>query len=272
MPVVAETLSRLHSQNSPFELMVFDNSSSDGTVSELLKYDCVITNVPEGQYVPGRVLNQAMSAATGEFVVFLNSDCIPQHDDWLERLLEGFDSTNVAAVFGRQIPHPDCHILHAKDTEDTYGDGHRQAAFRHCFSMAASAIRRSVWEGMAFNEKLQYSEDIDWTWRARQENYSIRYVAEAVVMHSHNYTLEQSYRRHYGEGKAEATIFHWSGWQRSLLRYSVLPYFRQVLSDWKHCLRAEALITSFYSPLLRLSQALGRRTGFTAGWARRAGI
>ncbi len=271
MPLIAETLAMLHKQDHPFELIVLDNASTDGTLEEVKKYTDRVIHIPAGAYVPGRVLNQGMAASHGELVVFLNSDCTPQHETWLRRLLAGFTDERVAAVFGRQIPRPDCHPLYAKDTEQTYGDGTRQQRWRHCFSMAASAIRRSVWEAMPFDEHLQYSEDIEWTWRARQRGYTIRYVPDAVVMHSHNYTWRQFYQRHYGEGKAEALIFDWSPWERSFLRYSLLPYVRQVLSDGVYCLARGHLSAALYSPILRLAQLLGRRAGFREGWKERQG-
>ena len=89
-------------------------------------------------------------------------------------------------------------------------------------------------------------------------------------MHSHNYTLRQYDTRHYGEGKAEAMIFDWSAWQRSLLRYSMLPYARQVLSDSTYFLRRADLWTVLHSPLICLTQLLGRRAGFQAGLKEKA--
>lgn len=275
MPLVAETLAGLSRQEADVELIAFDNASEDGTLREIRKHTDRIVNVPRGEYVPGRVLNEAMRRSEGEVVVFLNSDCTPTDSRWLDRLLDGIREESVAAVFGRQIPRPDCHVLHAKDVEDTYGDGTRQGLWRHCFSMASSAIRRSVWEEMPFDEEIRYSEDIDWTWRARQSGHEIRYVASSVVYHSHNYSLGQLYRRHHGEGRAEATIFDWEPWERSLLRYSVLPWGRQVLSDWRHCLGRGALLSALSSPGMRLAQAIGRRRGFRRGLregGRRAGV
>jgi len=265
MPLIAETLAMLHQQDCPFELLVFDNASTDGTLEEVKKYTNRVINVPKGGYIPGHVLNQGMSNSDGDLVAFLNSDCTPQNASWLRTLLAGFADDRVAAVFGRQIPRPDCHPLYAKDTEATYGDGSRQQYWRHCFSMASSAIRRSAWEQLRFNEHIQYSEDIDWTWRARQQGYTIRYVPNAVIMHSHNYTLRQYFKRNYGEGKAEATIFEWSAWQRSVLRYSFLPYARQLLDDWQYCSSRAEFRSGMYSPALRLVQLLGRRAGFQAG-------
>ena len=274
MPVIAETLAMIAKQDIPYDLIAFNNASTDGTTEEIRKYTDKIINIPAGTYVPGRVLNQAMEESSGELVVFLNSDCTPQHPEWLRNLLAGFrqvgtpDGTNekIGAVFGRQIPRPDCHLLYAKDTETTFGDGSLQKYWKHCFSMASSAIRRSVWERMRFNENIQYSEDIDWTWRIRQDGYEIQYVADSIVMHSHNYTLSQWHKRQYGEGRAEAVIFDWSEWERSLLRYSILPYGRQVLSDWKHCIKKFAIGSACYSPFMRMAQLLGRRKGFRDGW------
>jgi rhamnosyltransferase len=266
MPLIADTLAMVRRQDVPSELIVFDNDSTDGTLDEVKRYADRVYGVPRGAYVPGRVLNRGMEVSHGETVVFLNADCTPQGESWLRDLLAGFSDDRVAAVFGRQVPRPDCHPLYAKDTEETYGDGLRQGHWRHCFSMASSAVRRSVWEGMRFDERLRYSEDIDWTWRARGRGYVIRYVPDAVVAHSHNYTLRQTYRRQFGEGQAEAAIFEWSPWQRSLLRYSLLPCARRVASDWEYCLRRGEIRGALYSPVLRLAQLLGRRAGFRAGW------
>lgn len=266
LPIISETLERLHSQSHPFELICLDNESTDGTVGELGKYTNRVFNIPKGTYIPGRVLNMGMELSHGPHVVFLNSDCTPQNTEWLTNLLSGFGAgQEVAAVFGRQIPRPNCNPLFAKDTEDTYGDGSRQKYWKHCFSMASSAISRSVWELFRFDEDLKYSEDIDWTWKAVQKGYKIKYVSDSVVMHSHNYTLKQLYRRHYGEGMAEANIFEWTRWERSFLRYSLAPYARQILGDWKYCIRSGFLLSALSSPITRLSQMIGRRQGFRQG-------
>ena len=265
-PLMGQTLAELALQTLPFRLAVFDNASSDGTRETAHACADLLVDIPAGSYVPGKVLNRAMRITDGPFVFFLNADCTPQHPEMLSVLLQCITQTStIAAVFGRQNPRLDCQQLFAKDTTATYGDGALQAKWRHCFSMACSCIRRSCWEESPFNEDLQYSEDIEWTWRMRQRGYDIRYAPEAQVFHSHNYTLKQYYRRHIGEGEAEARIFDWTPWERSLLRYSLLPYIRQVLSDWRYCLPRGYIRATAYSPLLRLAQLFGRRVGFTAG-------
>jgi len=248
--------------------VVFDNASTDGTRELAERHADAVFTVPEGAYVPGRVLNAAMREATSDIVVFVNSDCPPDDERWLETLVAGFTSGTVAAVFGRQRPRPDCVPLFARDTEATFGPSDAPCAWRHRFSMANSAIRRSVWAAMPFREDLQYSEDIDWTWRARQAGFEVRYVGAASVEHSHNYSWRQYYRRQFGEGEAEARIFPWTRWQRSWLRYSLLPYLRVVAADVRQALARAEVTAALSSPVMRLAQLTGRRAGFRRGWAR----
>lgn len=267
-----ETIAMVLKQRSPVDIQVFDNDSTDGSVEFLKEQPVTIHRVPTGTYIPGAVLNRAMESVDplAPFVVFLNSDCTPLDDRWLDRLLAGFSEDSVAAVFGRQLPRPGCKLLFAKDTEDTFGDGSRQQYWRHCFSMASSAIRRSVWVEMPFRTDLSFSEDIDWTWRARQAGHRIIYAKDSKVFHSHNYTLGQFKRRQYGEGYAEAHIFSWTSWDKSFLRYSILPFLRQIKSDWTFSIKHGKPSGIWHSPLLRGAQMIGRRRGFVAGMKERA--
>ena len=118
---------------------------------------------------------------------------------------------------------------------------------------------------MAFSETLKYSEDIDWTWRARKAGWEIRYVAGAGVLHSHNYSLAQLRKRQYGEGFAEADIFEWAPEKGSFIRFSLLPWGKSVLSDAAWCLRRLKPGAALSSPVVRGAMAAGRRAGFLDG-------
>ncbi len=265
--LLKETLDMVNKQTIPFELHIFDNDSDDGTAELIPLYTKHIHRVAKGTYIPGRVLNEALKVtdSNAPFIVFLNSDCTPLDKHWLEELLKGFDDSGVCAVFGRQVPRPDCKPLFEKDTNDTFGDGSRQKYWKHCFSMASSAIRRECWKEEPFSETLTYSEDIDWTWKARQRGWTINYCKNSQVFHSHNYTYTQFRKRQKGEGKADAQIFQWTNWERTFLRYSLLPYLRQIKSDWLYTLSRREFGAFLYAPILRFAQLRGRREGFLEG-------
>jgi rhamnosyltransferase len=265
MPLVKETVDKVLKQTIPTFLLAFDNGSTDGTREYLQAHANALVDIPADEYVPGRVLNNGAGQANSDIVVFLNSDCTPADGHWLENLLKPFEDPQVGAVFGRQLPRPGCTPVAARDIEDTFGDGLAQDRWRHCFSMASSAIRKSAWKNIPFSESVKYSEDIDWSWRLNRAGFQVRYAPESCVFHSHNYTNEQWNKRQYGEGKAEALIFPWSAWQKSLLRYSLLPFLRQVLADMIYSLKKHQWNGLWIAPGYRYSQMIGRRAGFTSG-------
>src|SRR5439155_12837403 len=121
-------------------------------------------------------------------------------------LVNALFDPQTAAVFGRQIPRPDCQAVYAFDYERCFGPERESAHWDHFFSMASSGIRKDTWARRGFLEKMQYSEDDEYTRWCRAQGYKVVYCPESVVMHSHNYTPAQAYHRSFGEGRALAAI------------------------------------------------------------------
>jgi len=120
-------------------------------------------------------------------------------------------------------------------------------------------------ERFPFETKGQYSEDIEWSYHLRREGLDIRYVADAAAAHSHNYTLRQSFNRHFGEGKAEAWIFRDGELNTSLLRYAMLPFGMEVLRDLRWGVEHRSLDAVLHTVPLRAVQKLGRWRGLREG-------
>jgi len=259
--VVESTLKALRQQTLPHRLLVMDNASTDGTREIAQRYADQLVDVPEGHYVPGRVLNQAMNLVDSPRVVFLNSDCTPQHADCLEELVRPFGDPQVGAVYGRQLARPDCFPIYVRDALQMYPEG-AAPAWRAAFSMASSAVRRSAWEQIPFREDLAYSEDIDWSQRLREAGHQIAYASASRVMHSHNYTLSQWLRRQRGEGKADAQMFSFTPWESSFLRYTLLPFARACWKDWRYCASRGEWLWLAKAPFYRAAGSWGRRQGF----------
>src|SRR5690606_17635986 len=57
-----------------------------------------------------------------------------------------------------------------------------------------------------FDPSLTYAEDYVWSDRAKKAGWTLRYVKEAEVEHSHNYTPREMYRRSYGDAAALAIL------------------------------------------------------------------
>ena len=207
--LIDDTLRAIFNQTiKDFELLNVDSSSTDGTFEIIKKYnpDNVIQNRPE-DYNPGRVLNDAISRVSGEWLVFCNSDCTPQSEDWLEKLVAPLEREDVAATFSRQVERPDADAIVRLMYEKGFGARIAQGQPKVFFSLASAAIKRSIWEERPFYTDANYSEDVEWAHWAKNAGYDIVYAPESVAMHSHNYTLKQLKKRHIGEGEADVFIF-----------------------------------------------------------------
>ena len=261
--LIGRTLAGIFSQQPPpFEVIVCDDNSTDRTREVAAGFPVRFVERPEGPYKPGRTLNMLVREAKGDIVVFNNSDAVPLDSHWLAELVKPLLSGAPRVfAFANQLPRADAQALVRKDYARAFGDGKVQATWRFFFSLVSSATwRRNLLE-VPFDEKIQYSEDIEWTWRnSRREKDPVKivYCPDAHVEHSHNYTLHELAKRFRGEGAADREIF---GDKPSLVR-ELVGAARETLRDWAYLLprpRDWAEIPS--APVRRLVQRIAHWRG-----------
>jgi len=264
-----ETLPALTAQNyKQWELIVIDSESTDGSVELLRKFQPRhLIQIPQREYNPSRVMNQGMRLASSNFAVFLNADATPQGADWLGPLVGALGDPRIAAVFGRQIPRPDCQAVFAHDYERCFGLNRESAKWGHFFSMASSGLRKDIWSQRGFNERLQYSEDDEYTRWAVSRGYRVVYVPESVVLHSHNYTAAQAWKRSFGEGRALAALCNNPCARPTWSRNVFLGWMNDARRDWMFCTRTRRRNEWPHALRIRWQQRSGALAGFRNGWA-----
>jgi rhamnosyltransferase len=264
-----ETLPALRAQDYiNWELIVFDSGSNDGSVELIreVRPKHFVQLLPH-EYNPSRVMNQGMALSQTDSAIFLNADATPQGPNWLRPLAAALQEPLTAAVFGRQIPRRDCAAVYAHDYERCFGPQRESAKWEHFFSMVSSGLRKDVWAQRGFLESMQYSEDDEYTRWCRSEGYRVVYCPDSVVMHSHNYTPRQAYKRSFGEAWALAAVWNGApadvthpgrvlaGWMQDARRDLAFCRRSGRLAEWPHALR------------IRWQQRIARRAGFKTGWA-----
>lgn len=213
------------------EIILVDSGSSDATVAIAQQYPVEVVTLRPEEFSFGRALNLGCQAASGEFLVFASAHVYPIYQDWLERLLAPFAEQDIVLSYGRQRGAP-----HSKYSErqvfETWYPARSELRQRHPFANNANcAIRRWAWGALPYDEALTGLEDVDWAKRALAEGGELAYVAEAEVVHVHDESAAQIYRRYW----REALALKWIMPEERLRLHECLWLFgRNVVADAYH--------------------------------------
>lgn len=211
----------------PWDVHVIDSGSTDGTWERLerwreespLKID--LTRIHNVEFDHGDTRNLLASRSTGDLLVFLTQDAIPGSPQWLATLAKNFEDEKVGAVYCRNVPRPDARISTRVLSEHDLGYATERRVQRrpdpltyaamdteekrqlYNFNDVASALRRELWERHPF-PRTNFGEDVLQARALIEAGLHIVYDAEATVEHSHDYNVDQSYRRAYVDGRFNA--------------------------------------------------------------------
>ena len=226
-PLLGDVLDAILAQDAPwpFEVLVIDSGSTDGSVSLTRSKGVHVTEIAPSQFGHGRTRNALAARSSGEFLVFLTQDAKPATDRWLVRLVEGCDADpSVAGAFGPHKAYPQArHVTHRELVTHFSGFGATLTLFRlddpqrfetdpgyrqllHFFSSNNSCIRRSVWEKLPLPD-VAFAEDQAWALQVVLAGYAKAFVPEAMVVHSHDFGIWETFQRNFDEARSFERYF-----------------------------------------------------------------
>jgi rhamnosyltransferase len=133
--------------------------------------------------------------------------------------------------------------------------------------MVSSGLRKDIWSRRGFREDLQYAEDDEYTRWCKARGLQIVFIPESIVMHSHNYTLEQSYKRSYGDARAIGKAWKGSPSDFNWLKTVLLGWLSDARHDVRFCVREKCLAELSHALRTRWQQRKGKLAGFRQGWS-----
>lgn len=194
------------------EIVVVDSGSTDGTQDMARSFGAVVHEIPSDEFNHGGTRNLGARLANGEIVVFTVDDALPIGEHWLERLVAPMrEGESIAGTYARQVAYDDAPPHQRFYIDYRYGpEPRRQRAATPAdlnvantlFSNVSSAIRRSVTREFPFATDILIAEDLEWCRRVLLAGYEVAYVPDAVVRHSHHYTLADAFKRYFDQGAA----------------------------------------------------------------------
>lgn len=237
----------------PFEIIVIDSGSTDGT-AELAEDYARVIRIKREDFNHGLTRNLGIKEARGELVALLVQDAVPADEFWLKKLTGNFDDPSVAGAYSRQLPHPGSNpIISARLTRWGAGKLEREEKFLDenadfdllepaekmrlvSFDNVASMIRKSVWKESPF-PKTSFGEDTSWALTILKKGWKIVYEPSSAVFHSHSKSLWYEFKRVYLDHQ---------NWNR-LVGFRVFPVpseifragFNGIFDRWKEVDEAE---------------------------------
>jgi rhamnosyltransferase len=251
---LGQVLDAVLGQTIPVEVVVVDSGSRDGSVEIARSKRVRVEQIPPESFTFGHALNLGFGWTEAPLVVALSAHALPVNEHWLERLTAPFDDPQVAAAYGRQLPHADLDPFRRHQVLQYWGAEPRVDTVGEVrFSNANGAVRRTAWEECPWDEDLAASEDRIWGETIAARGGRIVYVPAAAVYHSHLERARAVYRRRRAE-LSSAGIQPGDG-QRSLRRY-----LGAIKGDMRLIARRpKEWHWVWWSPVFRASEILGER-------------
>ena len=205
-------LSALHKQTRMIdEIIIIDSASTDGTV-KICKEDSVVKllQIERKDFDHGRTRDMAFKESIGDIVVFMTHDAIPARSSLIEKLIAPIESGEAVLSTARQLPKKNASRMEQLVREFNYPDKsliRSKADIQKmgiktffCSDVCAAYKREVYFELGGFDYPIKTNEDMFFAAKVINSGYRIAYVADALVYHSHNFTLKEQYKRNYIQG------------------------------------------------------------------------
>ncbi len=201
--------------NSPLKprVLIVDSSSSDGTVEEAERLGAETLVIRKELFNHGATREMARKYLGTDIVVMMTQDAYPLHGDLLEKLIDPIIQGKSSFSYARQIHRNDADIFEAfsrlfnypdKSNTRSIQDINEYGVYTFFCSNSCAAYLNSALDEIGGFKPILTNEDYFAAARMLMEGHTVAYVAEAEVMHSHNYSIWQEFKRYFDTGYVRA--------------------------------------------------------------------
>jgi rhamnosyltransferase len=195
----------------PDTVVVIDSSSTDGTADRARTAGFRVIEIDRAAFRHGGTRQcAALSVPDADILIYLTQDAIPHGVRSFHNLVSAFRDPDIAAAYGRQLPRPRATAIEAHARLFNYPPSSRirswesraTSGFKSIFfSNSFGAFRRCPLTSIGgFSPFTNFGEDTLAVAHLHRAGWKTAYVADAVVEHSHAYSLGGELRRNFEIG------------------------------------------------------------------------
>ncbi|MGL5153151.1 MAG: glycosyltransferase [Clostridium sp.] len=183
--------------------------TNDGSEEILRDIGAIYKKISPKEFSHSLTREKEVYESSGEVIVFITQDVVIKDNEWLYKLTKDIFNCECEASFAKQVcdnnsierytrmnNYPDESRVVCKD------DLERLGIMTYFYSDAASAIKRDIFISLNGydNKDLLTNEDMYMAYKLINNGYRIKYCSDAVVIHSHEYTLKALFKRYFDQG------------------------------------------------------------------------
>lgn len=166
-----------------------------------------ISKIKPEEFDHGGTRHKGAMESHADIIVYMTQDAVPANDYLIEELVKSFENEKIAAAYARQLPNSECNTIERYTRNFNYpkeskvksmADMDTMGIKTYFCSDVCAAYRKSVYESLGgFEEKTIFNEDMIMAAKIIQSGGFVMYVADAKVIHSHNYNCKQQFQRNF---------------------------------------------------------------------------
>lgn len=173
-----------------------------------------VSRISKEEFDHGGTRAKAAEESEAEIIVFMTQDAMPINNKLLEELLIPFENEKVAVSYGRQLADKTCGEIEQYTRIFNYPEKSRIKSFEDIEKMGikaffcsdvCAAYRKNIYDELGgFVRKTIFNEDAIMAANMLKNGYLIAYAADAKVLHCHNYTCIQQFKRNFDLAVSQA--------------------------------------------------------------------
>ncbi|UMU17248.1 glycosyltransferase [Lactococcus lactis subsp. lactis] len=194
------------------EIIIVDSGSVDGTLDIIERYPVKLVSINKEDFNYSYASNVGVQNSSGDIVCFLSGHSVPVYKNYLEKINEIFQETEIGACYGEVIALPDGSItekifnrigyLKSKLSLNNKRFFLENKIHPGIFSCSNACARKKLLLKYPFKVELGHGgEDVEVAYRIIQDGYFVAKSVELLVMHSHGSSLKKFIKEYKAWGK-----------------------------------------------------------------------
>lgn len=210
-------IERLMNQTQPLNKIIVMNTE-EALWDKNLEMCCPILevhHVKKSEFDHGGTRAQAATMSESDIMVYMTQDAMPEDQYLIEKLIRPLiEQESIGAAYARQLPNDQCSFVEQYTRSFNYPDTAvikikedlpKYGIKTFFCSNVCAAYKKDIYEKLGgFVQKTIFNEDMIYAGKLIHEGFGIAYAADARVIHSHNYTCMQQFRRNFDLGVSQA--------------------------------------------------------------------